>query len=209
MCHPFTNSKLDLDLHDGKMIPDALRIETFCEKVFPVVHDLETASLLEAECFRRSCVSGTLHQHIPIWQYGSFFNGQNPVTLFETDKLEVHLKEFYHAYMDLIHYVCAVVQGLQGPRPKDLVQLAFTQNDLVDSMIAKTAYGLWHTNYLDNIRLSKTVLNEKQETLEEFIKCFKCKSNNVDTEQKQTRSADEPMTLFCMCRKCGNRFVMH
>jgi DNA-directed RNA polymerase subunit M/transcription elongation factor TFIIS len=31
-----------------------------------------------------------------------------------------------------------------------------------------------------------------------FIKCSKCKSAEVDVEQKQTRSADEPMTLFAL-----------
>ena len=41
-----------------------------------------------------------------------------------------------------------------------------------------------------------------------FIKCSKCKSAEVDVEQKQTRSADEPMTLFALCTNCGSRWVM-
>jgi len=41
-----------------------------------------------------------------------------------------------------------------------------------------------------------------------FIKCGKCKSAEVDVEQKQTRSADEPMTLFALCTNCGARWVM-
>jgi len=41
-----------------------------------------------------------------------------------------------------------------------------------------------------------------------FIKCGKCKSSEVDVEQKQTRSADEPMTLFALCTNCGARWVM-
>ncbi len=37
---------------------------------------------------------------------------------------------------------------------------------------------------------------------------YACKSKDIDTEQKQTRSADEPMTLFCACNRCGKRWVM-
>lgn len=37
------------------------------------------------------------------------------------------------------------------------------------------------------------------------IRCGKCKSYDIDIETKQTRSADEPMTVFCTCRNpaCG------
>ena len=36
--------------------------------------------------------------------------------------------------------------------------------------------------------------------------CRKCKSNECTYYQMQTRSADEPMTTFVTCLKCGNRF---
>lgn len=37
------------------------------------------------------------------------------------------------------------------------------------------------------------------------IRCGQCKSYDIDIETKQTRSADEPMTVFCTCRNpaCG------
>lgn len=41
-----------------------------------------------------------------------------------------------------------------------------------------------------------------------FMRCAKCKSTEVDVEQKQTRSADEPMTLFALCTNCGARWTM-
>jgi DNA-directed RNA polymerase subunit M/transcription elongation factor TFIIS len=80
----------------------------------------------------------------------------------------------------------------------------------------KRGYG----DYLDIVaelakeqqKIKKTL--EQRETIasvgapQQFIKCLKCKSDHVDVEQKQTRSADEPMTLFCQCRDCGTRFVM-
>ncbi|GMM32339.1 transcription elongation factor [Martiniozyma asiatica (nom. inval.)] len=36
--------------------------------------------------------------------------------------------------------------------------------------------------------------------------CGKCKQKEVSYYQMQTRSADEPLTTFCTCEKCGNRW---
>ena len=36
--------------------------------------------------------------------------------------------------------------------------------------------------------------------------CGQCGSTNVQTRQMQTRSADEPMTVFCACLQCGKRW---
>lgn len=36
--------------------------------------------------------------------------------------------------------------------------------------------------------------------------CRKCKKNQCTYYQMQTRSADEPMTTFCQCIVCGNRW---
>jgi transcription elongation factor S-II len=38
------------------------------------------------------------------------------------------------------------------------------------------------------------------------FKCYKCKSRECTYYQMQTRSADEPMTIFVTCIKCGNRW---
>jgi DNA-directed RNA polymerase subunit M/transcription elongation factor TFIIS len=39
-----------------------------------------------------------------------------------------------------------------------------------------------------------------------LFKCRKCGSNLVSFYQQQTRSADEPMTNFCMCGNCGHEW---
>jgi DNA-directed RNA polymerase subunit M/transcription elongation factor TFIIS len=40
-----------------------------------------------------------------------------------------------------------------------------------------------------------------------FIQCGKCHSRNIQTEIKQTRSADEGATVFCVCRDCKHSFI--
>lgn len=47
---------------------------------------------------------------------------------------------------------------------------------------------------------------QQQPHPESQFECRKCKSKDIVWTQRQTRSADEPMTTFCVCRQCGTRF---
>jgi DNA-directed RNA polymerase subunit M/transcription elongation factor TFIIS len=53
---------------------------------------------------------------------------------------------------------------------------------------------------LQDIRLPKNVKKEKRKGVN---KCKKCGSWYTCFFQKQTRSADEPMTVFCSCEDCN------
>tara|TARA_B100001057_G_C22481460_1_gene806615 strand:+ start:194 stop:703 length:510 start_codon:yes stop_codon:yes gene_type:complete len=46
----------------------------------------------------------------------------------------------------------------------------------------------------------------KVEASTDNFTCYKCKSHECSYYQLQTRSADEPMTTFVTCIKCGNRW---
>ena len=39
-----------------------------------------------------------------------------------------------------------------------------------------------------------------------LLTCGRCKKSDVLYNQLQTRSADEPMTTFCVCEHCGHRW---
>ena len=57
------------------------------------------------------------------------------------------------------------------------------------------------------------MLQEKYDELEDrefqsIVHCRKCGSDNVSWEEKQTRSADEGATVFCVCMKCKTRWVV-
>ena len=45
------------------------------------------------------------------------------------------------------------------------------------------------------------------EITDSVLKCAKCKKNTVDYYEKQTRGADEPMTVFAHCLSCGKRWT--
>ena len=59
--------------------------------------------------------------------------------------------------------------------------------------------------------LTKEAIREHQMaktggTQTDLFTCGKCKKKNCTYTQVQTRSADEPMTTFVVCNKCGNRW---
>ena len=49
-------------------------------------------------------------------------------------------------------------------------------------------------------------LNDRQ--FQAIVRCRRCGSQEVSWEEKQTRSADEGATVFCVCTACKMRWVM-
>ncbi|KAK9314345.1 transcription factor S-II, central domain-containing protein [Lipomyces starkeyi] len=47
---------------------------------------------------------------------------------------------------------------------------------------------------------------KEQRAVTDRFTCGKCKQKKVSYYQLQTRSADEPLTTFCTCENCGNRW---
>ena len=57
------------------------------------------------------------------------------------------------------------------------------------------------------------MMQEKYEALDDeqfqaIVRCRRCGSKEVSWEEKQTRSADEGATVFCVCTACKNRWVV-
>lgn len=47
-----------------------------------------------------------------------------------------------------------------------------------------------------------------RDTYKTTLRCRRCGSGDVQCDQKQTRGADEAMTVFATCQKCNNRWTM-
>lgn len=54
--------------------------------------------------------------------------------------------------------------------------------------------------------LNKAMVAQEAVSISTSLQCGKCKQWKVSYTQAQTRSADEPMTTFCTCQICGNRW---
>jgi len=55
-------------------------------------------------------------------------------------------------------------------------------------------------------QLRKEYLTKEIKDQEGFFKCGRCKSNKTTYFQMQTRSADEPMTVFVSCLNCDRNW---
>ena len=52
----------------------------------------------------------------------------------------------------------------------------------------------------------KLLFEMKPESMTDVFKCHKCKKRECSYYEVQTRSADEPMTVFVTCLNCKNRW---
>lgn len=55
--------------------------------------------------------------------------------------------------------------------------------------------------YEDKVRLESSLKSNSS-----TAKCYKCGQKNVFVKNKQTRSLDEPETIFYLCLTCGNKW---
>ena len=57
-----------------------------------------------------------------------------------------------------------------------------------------------------NFRIDKDIFRNKPLLGKGLYKCNRCGSDDTEDREKQTRSADEPMTVFVSCRNCGHKW---
>lgn len=59
---------------------------------------------------------------------------------------------------------------------------------------------------LDDDNMKKAQVPMAEKSISDALRCGRCGQKKVSYSQAQTRSADEPMTTFCECTVCGNRW---
>lgn len=96
---------------------------------------------------------------------------------------------------------------------KELMTMTSEQlaSDEKRAEMAKRAKKLTDSKRLDWEQANESKINEmcgiKGDLLSaSLFTCGRCKSTKTTSTQKQTRSADEPMTVFVLCLNCGKRW---
>ena len=66
----------------------------------------------------------------------------------------------------------------------------------------------WKQLLDEKYKREMAIYEDKPEAMTDAFKCRKCGSRSTSYYEVQTRSADEPMTVFCTCLnpKCGKKF---
>jgi len=109
-----------------------------------------------------------------------------------------------NAWLDRVLSECAKLEVLRDAQ----------QNIHEDAEFTKLAEFTGHADVLRGIQKEEGKIQElisivKSERTRGFLACKSCKSmDSVQIDQKQTRSSDEPMTLFALCDACGFQWTV-
>ena len=111
-----------------------------------------------------------------------------------------------HEYGDLVRR--AAFNLRENPRVGREVALAPD-----DALVGGTLVGRIRAEAAARRERFEQMLQEKYDALNDrsfqaIVRCRRCGSEEVSWEEKQTRSADEAATVFCVCATCKNRWVV-
>lgn len=102
---------------------------------------------------------------------------------------------------------------LGATSPKELVNMSSNQMATAEKAKerAEIVGKVEDSRLLDWEQKNENKINEMCGIKGDLLKaslftCGRCKSIKTTSTQKQTRSADEPMTVFVLCLNCGNRW---
>lgn len=82
----------------------------------------------------------------------------------------------------------------------------FTPEKLVNMSAQELFPENWKQLIDEKYKRDKVLYETKKESMTDQFKCAKCKGRETCYYELQTRSADEPMTIFITCLNCGNRW---
>lgn len=91
-----------------------------------------------------------------------------------------------------------------------LEELASLTNDQMKSPVLKRLQQaeIQRAEGISNMLKQKYDAVNSTNLKNSLLKCRNCGDTDINWTQKQTRGADESMTIFCSCGACGNRWRM-
>ena len=153
---------------------------------------------IEKEAYDRRQKIKHVSGDVIVYQYGD-------KEVLDLDSEIKHSSAALHYYMKNLRRVAWALQKSKY-FSEELLDWINTTDDI---FLQNTEQEKWEETFFSQQNLARKILSGKTPNTAQIgiFSCPSCKSFDVDTEQKQTRSADEPMTVFCTCNGCGKRFV--
>jgi transcription elongation factor S-II len=111
---------------------------------------------------------------------------------------------FVQIYLD---HLRSIYINLKNDRLIDMIN----KNEIKSQDIAFMTHQEIYPEKWEELIKSKSIRDKNKfeqnvEAATDTFTCRKCKSKKCTYYQMQTRSADEPMTIFVTCIECGNRW---
>jgi len=111
---------------------------------------------------------------------------------------------FTHIYLDKLR---SIYYNLRKPQLiTTILSKAIKPHEVAFMTHQEIIPEKWVTLLSDKKIREENIYAPKLEASTDGFTCRKCKSKECSYYQLQTRSADEPMTTFVTCIKCGNRW---
>jgi transcription elongation factor S-II len=111
---------------------------------------------------------------------------------------------FTHIYLDKLR---SVYSNLRNPKLIErIMNKSIRSHEIAFMSHQEIIPEKWVTLLSDKKIREENIYAPKLEASTDGFTCRKCKSKECSYYQLQTRSADEPMTTFVTCIKCGTRW---
>lgn len=133
-----------------------------------------------------------------------------------SDSIEQNLYEYSQksksVYMDKLKYIFEIINPKSTVFNKkilsDIKKKKITPYELINNKPWELYTEHWKDIVEEQNKNDKIVIDKTAEFTTTQFTCSKCKNNECKTYSLQTRSADEPTTIFVNCIKCNNTWKM-
>jgi len=112
-------------------------------------------------------------------------------------------KHFIQIYLD---HLRSIMTNLKGEILQQIVDGSIKPHIVAFMTHHELLPEKWATMIEAKVKRDKNKFETNIAAATDTFTCRKCKANQCTYYQMQTRSADEPMTVFVQCIPCGNRW---
>ena len=130
-------------------------------------------------------------------------------TIKESEKNKI-IKDWTNEYFVLIYNDrCRSIYTNLKRNPELITQVnngTYTAKQLAFMTHQEFNPAKWEPLIQEKIKRDKIKYETQQDAMTDTFTCKKCKSKKCSYYQLQTRSSDEPMTVFVNCLDCGARW---
>ena len=121
-------------------------------------------------------------------------------------------KESKNIYMNKLKYIFEIINPKSKIYNKKIISDIKKKKLTPYQLVYNKPWELYTENWKDIVeeqnKNDKIVIDKTAEFTTTQFTCSKCKNNECKTYSLQTRSADEPTTIFVNCIKCNNTWKM-